>query len=59
MERLYEHSFLCLQQCIDIATENYSQNKNLNAVQLLGDSYFKLAEYVQNHNDKNLNYVST
>lgn len=57
-ERLYEHSYLCLEKCIDIATQNYTQNKKNNAVKLLGDSYFKLAEYVQSHNDNNLYQAS-
>lgn len=58
MERLREHSYLCLEKCIDIATESYAQHKADRAVKMVGDSYLKLAEYVQHHNDKNLYYVS-
>lgn len=58
IERLYEHSYLCLEECVDIASANYAQSKGHNAVKLLGDSYFKLAEYAHNHQDNSSYNVS-
>ncbi|KAJ6648931.1 DNA-dependent protein kinase catalytic subunit [Pseudolycoriella hygida] len=57
-ERLHKHSYLCLEKCIEIATENYSQNKDPNAVKLLGECYFQLAAYMQNYNDSSSSYIN-
>ncbi|XP_037038023.1 DNA-dependent protein kinase catalytic subunit-like isoform X2 [Bradysia coprophila] len=57
-ERLCEHSYMCLDESINIATANYTHIKNDSSIKLLGDAHFKLAEYVQTHSDDNLCYIN-